>query len=69
MKIDFVITRDGLTYKDAIILADDHELTKVDIEALKNQRTDAWFAAVEASKAAAAIEPPPQPFEFPEDQE
>jgi len=44
--IDFELTQNGYTLKDAIILPDDHELTDVEIEAIKQQRFDNWYAVV-----------------------
>jgi cellobiose-specific phosphotransferase system component IIB len=46
--ISFEITQDGYTLKDAIVLPNDHNLTDDDIEALKQQRFDDWYAIVTA---------------------
>ena len=48
IKIDFEKTsEDGLMiYRDAIYLEDDHTLTDVDIEAIKQQRFDRWYALI-----------------------
>ena len=54
MKIDFEITKDGYTYRDAIVLPDDHGLSDAEIEAMKQARFDAWYALV-----TAPVEEPP----------
>jgi hypothetical protein len=46
--IPFELTQDGYTLKDAIVLPNDHNLTDDDIEALKQQRFDDWYAVVTA---------------------
>lgn len=46
MKIDFEITKDGYTYRDAIVLPDDHGLSDAEIEAMKQARFDAWYEIV-----------------------
>lgn len=43
MKIEFEITKDGNTYRDALHLADDHTFTKKEIEAMKQERFDNWL--------------------------
>jgi hypothetical protein len=42
-------------YKDALLLADDHAMTDAEIEALKQQRYDKWYAIISY--------PNPQPIE------
>ena len=46
MKIDFEITQNGYTFRDAIHLPDDHTLTDAEIEAMKQARFDAWYAII-----------------------
>ena len=46
IKIDFTIKQNELTFTDAIVLPDDHELTKTQIDAMKQARFDAWLAVV-----------------------
>lgn len=46
--IDFEISQNGYTLKDAIILPDDHGLTDAQIEVIKQQRFDDWYAVVTA---------------------
>ena len=46
MKIDFEITKDGYTYRDAIVLPDDHGLSDAEIEAMRQARFDAWYEIV-----------------------
>jgi hypothetical protein len=48
MKIDFEISKDGITYRDAILLPKDHGLSAVQIEEIKQQRFDNWYAIVTA---------------------
>lgn len=48
MKIDFEFTTKHGVFRDAIYLADDHNLTQEEIEDLKQQRLDNWIATVEA---------------------
>ena len=48
MKIDFEISKDGYTFRDALHLADDHEFSESEIEAMKQARFDAWYAIVTA---------------------
>tara|TARA_R110002126_G_C10459615_1_gene500178 strand:+ start:329 stop:499 length:171 start_codon:yes stop_codon:yes gene_type:complete len=33
-------------YKDALLLADNHTLTDAEIEAIKQQRYDKWYAII-----------------------
>jgi len=47
--IDFELTQNGYTLKDAIILPDDHGLTDAEIEAMKQKRFDDWLAIVTAA--------------------
>jgi len=44
--IDFEIQQNGYTLKDAIILPDDHGLDEIEIDAIKQQRFDNWYAVV-----------------------
>ena len=46
MKIDFEITKNGYTYRDAIVLPDDHGMTEAEINAMKQARFDAWYEIV-----------------------
>lgn len=48
MKINFEITQDGYTLKDAIVLPDNHGLTDAEIEVLKQHRFNDWYAIVTA---------------------
>jgi hypothetical protein len=48
MVINFEITQDGYTLKDAIVLPDNHNLTEADIESMKQKRFDDWYAIVTA---------------------
>jgi len=46
--MDFEITKDGYTFRDAIILPPDSNYTEEEIEAMKQARFDAWYAIVTA---------------------
>ena len=54
MKIDFEITQNGLTYRDALHLPDEHALTQAEIEAMQMERFNNWAAFVEAASNAPA---------------
>jgi hypothetical protein len=47
MKIDFEFTTPYGVFRDALYLDDDHQLTEAEINALKQERLDAWLYAVE----------------------
>jgi len=46
MIIDFEITKNNLTHRDALVLPDDHKLSDAEIEAMKQARFDAWYAII-----------------------
>lgn len=46
MKIDFEIEKDGMVFRDAIVLPDDHTMTDEQIESMKQSRFDAWYEVV-----------------------
>jgi hypothetical protein len=46
--IEFEITQDGYTLKDAIVLPDGTNLTEAEIEAMQQKRFDDWYAIVTA---------------------
>jgi hypothetical protein len=48
MKIDFSFDTQYGKFADALVLPDDHTLTDVEIEAMKQQRLDNWIAIVTA---------------------
>jgi hypothetical protein len=45
MKIEFQMESNGVLFKDAIDLPDDHNLTDAEIEVLKQWRFNAWLDA------------------------
>ena len=57
MKIDFEITQNGLTYRDALHLPDDHTLTQAEIEAMQIERFNNWVTFVEAASNTPTEEP------------
>lgn len=48
IKIDFEITKNRMTLKDAIHLPDNHQYTEAQIEEMKKKRFDDWYAIVTA---------------------
>jgi len=56
--IDFEISQNGYTLKDAIILPDDHGLTAAEISAIQQQRFDNWYAIVTAPPVDIPAEAP-----------
>ena len=53
IKIDFEITQDGQTFRDALYLPDDHGLTEVEIQAMQMERFNNWAALVKAASESA----------------
>lgn len=47
--IDFEVETENGTYRDAIILPDDHGLTAAEIEEIKSARVASWIAMLEAA--------------------
>jgi hypothetical protein len=56
IKIDFEITQNGYTFKDAIHLPEDHQYTEAEIEAMKQARFDNWYAVITAPPAEETTE-------------
>jgi hypothetical protein len=48
LHIEFEITQDGYTLKDAIVLTDGTDLPEAEIETMKQKRFDDWYAIVTA---------------------
>ena len=48
IKIDFSFETEHGLFKDALYLPDEHTFTEADIDAMKQQRVDAWISAVTA---------------------
>ena len=48
ISIDFEITKDGYTFRDAIVLPENHGMTDEQIEQIKQKRFDDWYAIVTA---------------------
>jgi len=46
MIIDFEITQNGHTLRDALVLDDDHTFTDAEIEAMKQARFDNWYKII-----------------------
>jgi hypothetical protein len=47
IKIDFEINRDGNTFRDAIVLEDNHNLTEQQIEEIKEKRFQDYLIAIQ----------------------
>ena len=46
IKIDFVIEQNGERFADALHLEDDHTFTDEQIESMKQERFDNWYAFI-----------------------
>jgi hypothetical protein len=46
VKYEFEIVKDGMTFRDAIVLPIGHGYTDGQLEELKQQRFDAWYEIV-----------------------
>lgn len=60
MKIDFEVTQNGYTFRDAIHLPDDHAFTDVEIEQMKQARFDAWYITITTPVEPSETEQLPQ---------
>ena len=47
IKIDFEINRDGNTFRDAIVLEDNHNFTNEQIEEIKEKRFQDYLIAIQ----------------------
>ena len=47
-KIEFEFVRNGMTFRDAIVLDSNHGFTDAQIEEMKQKRFDDWYAIVTA---------------------
>ena len=47
IKIEFEINRDGNTFRDAIVLEDNHNLTEQQIEEIKEKRFQDYLIAIQ----------------------
>lgn len=47
IKIDFEINRDGHTFRDAIVLEDNHNFTDEQIEEIKEKRFQDYLIAIQ----------------------
>lgn len=60
MNLEFEITKNGFTLRDALVLPDNHGFNKTQIEAMKQARFDAWYALVTTPVENPNPEEPPQ---------
>lgn len=58
ISIDFEITKDGYTFKDAIVLPENHGLSDEQIEAMKQARFDAWYTLITTPQEEVVPEEP-----------
>lgn len=54
IKIDFEITQDGQTFRDALYLPEDHGLTEDEIHLMQMERFNNWVTFVEIASEAPA---------------
>ena len=59
IKIDFEIAQHGQVFRDALRLPEDHGLSGVEIDEMKQARFDAWYAYITNPPAPADDEPVP----------
>ena len=55
VSIEFEMTRDGMTFRDAIVLPVGHGFTDAQIEEIKQKRFDDWYAIVTAPQLEEVI--------------
>ena len=55
VKYEFEIVKDGMTFRDAIVLPVGHGFTDEQLEELKQKRFDAWYEAVSQQELDEAI--------------
>lgn len=55
IKIDFEFETKYGVYRDAIHLAEDHQLTEAEIFAIKQQRVDNWISIIETPPEPEAV--------------
>lgn len=60
MIIEFEITQNGHTLRDALVLPDDHGLSKTSIAKMQQERFDAWYLVVTTPVENPNPEEPPQ---------
>lgn len=48
VKIEFEISQNGYTFRDAIVLPENHGMSDEQIDAIKQKRFDDWYAIVTA---------------------
>lgn len=58
IKIEFEITRDGMTFRDAIVLPIGHGYTEEQLEELKQKRFNDWYEAVSQQEINEAMVTP-----------
>jgi hypothetical protein len=56
VKINFELSKDGYSFKDAIVLPVGHGFTDAQIEEMKQKRFDDWYAIVTAPSEEETIE-------------
>ena len=67
MIIKFELTQNGYTLRDALVLEDDHTFTEEQIEAMKQERFDKWYAIITAPPVEETVLEQPPVEETPTD--
>lgn len=57
MQIRFKYETKYGVFSDALNLPDDHNYTDAELEAMKNQRRDAWIAYIDSTQVESATSP------------
>jgi hypothetical protein len=56
VRFEFEIVKDGMTFRDAIVLPVGHGFTDAQIEEIKQKRFEDWYAIVTAPQLEEVIE-------------
>jgi hypothetical protein len=56
VKIEFEFDSEYGTFRDCIVLPDNHNMSEAQIDAIKQQRFDAWLESVQPVEEEEAIE-------------
>ena len=55
IKIEFEMSRDGMTFRDAIVLPVGHDFTDAQLEELKQKRFNDWYEIVSQQELDEAV--------------
>lgn len=56
MQIVFEFDYNGVAFKDALVLPDDHTFTNAELDAMKQERFDNWVTVITSSGEPTAAE-------------